>query len=314
LEFWGNDVGINGFMLAYVADWWSTKIEIYKNLDLLVKINSKGQQYGIDSNFIKIALGYRELPLWTDEKAWEQITDNFRNIAALVKASGSKGIAIDTEKYSSFSLYNSNSERFRSIKKDILKAMVYKRARQIMQAITEEYPAIEVILLPEGHEDPSKEYEMWIDFYRGLESVKNNQGIILAIESTYSITDPIKLTNTYNKLTASMLSIAVIDQKFWKEKCSLAIGMWPLGKEYNNKVARYSPAFFKRQFSQAAFLSPKYVWIYGHGASWYYLKEEDVKKYTKDGKWIWAKEYQILPTDANINEYYSILRNYKKEH
>jgi len=316
LEFWGKDVGVNGFIMAYFADWWSPKKEIFKNRDLLKKINAKGRQYGIDSNFIKIALGYRELPLWTDEQAWERIIDNFRNVATLIRQSGTRGIAIDTEKYSASSLFNPNSERFKSIKKDILNAKVYERGRQIMLAITEAYPDIEVILLPEGlfaWEENVQEYELWIDFYKGMESVKNNQGIILALEGTYSITDLAKLPTIYDRVQASMLS-AVNDRKFWQEKCSLAIGMWPLGKAYDNKAARYPPSDFKRQFSQAVSLSPKYVWIYGHGASWYQLKGEDVDKYTKSGKWIWGKEYQILPADPNIKEYYSILRNYKKEH
>ncbi len=316
LEYWGNDVGANGFMLSYVAEWWSTKNEIFKNLDLLHKINMKGRQYNIDSNFIKIALGYRELPPWTDEPGWKRIIDNFRNIATLIRQSGTRGIAIDTEKYSASSLFNPNSDRFKSVKRDILKAKVYERGRQIMQAITEAYPDIEVILLAEGQfawENNNKEYEMWIDFYKGVESVKNNQGIILAIESTYSITDQVKLTNIYNRIQASM-SNAVNDHKFWQEKCSLAIGMWPLGKEYTNKAARYSPSAFKGQFLQAVALSPKYVWIYGCGAAWFQLKGEEVDKYTKDGKRIWGKECQILPTDPSIDEYYFVLRNYKKGH
>src|SRR5262249_15747754 len=187
LEYWGNEVGANGFMLSYIAEWWSTKEQIFNNLDLLKTINAKGPQYGIDSNFIKIALGYRELPLWTDEQAWGQIIDNFRNIATLIKQSGTRGIAIDTEKYNTSSLFNPNSDRFKSIKKDILKGKVYERGRQIMQAITEVYPDIEVILLTEGHfawETGVKEYEMWINFYKGMESIKNNKGIVLAIEGT----------------------------------------------------------------------------------------------------------------------------------
>jgi hypothetical protein len=106
----------------------------------------------------------------------------------------------------------------------------------------------------------------------------------------------------------------VEDPVFWKERCSIALGMWPLGKEYDNKAAHYSSLVFKEQFSQAVTLSPKYVWIYDHGASWFQLKREEAEKYTKGGRLIWGKEYQILPTDPNINEYYSILRNYKNGH
>jgi len=303
-------------MLSYIAEWWSTKNQIFNNLDVLKMINEKGPQYGIDSNFIKIALSYRELPLWSDEQAWGQIIDNFRNIATLIKQSGTKGIAIDTEKYSTSSLFNPNSDRFKSVKKDILQAKVYERGREIMQAITEVYPNIEVILLPEGHfywEAGFKEYEMWIDFYKGIESVKNNTGINLAIEGTYNITNKDRLTKIYNQIQTSMQN-AVNDKQFWQKKCSLAIGMWPLGKAYDNKAARHSPSDFTRQFTQAVVLSPKYVWIYDHGASWFQLKREDADIYTKVGRRLWMTEYQTLPTDSNIDEYYSILRKYKKGH
>lgn len=316
LKYWGNDVGVNGFMLSYVADWWSPKNEIFKNLDLLKKINTQGRQYDIDSNFIKISLGYRELPLWTDEQAWEPVIDSFRNIATLIRQSGTRGIAIDTEKYGS-SFFNPDSERYKFIKRDILKAKVYEKGREIMQAITEAYPDIEVILLQEGSfwwiVQNDKEYEMWIDFYKGIESVKNNQGIVIATEGTYSITDKKQLTNRHNQILNSMQD-AVTDKQFWQEKCSLAIGMWPLGKEYDNKSARFLPSVFEGQFLQAVALSPKYVWIYDHGVAWFQLKGEEAGKYTKDGRWIWEKRYQILPTDPNINEYYSILRNYKNGH
>lgn len=312
--FFGKDVGVNGFMLSYVAEWWSTKNEISNKLEMLKKINERGRKYAIDSNFIKIALGYRELPLWTDDEAWEKIINNFRDIAVLIRESGTRGIAIDTEKYNVSSLFNSNSDRFKSFNRDIMKAKIYERGRQIMQAISEAYPEIEVILLPEGgFSSGNEEYGMWIDFYKGMESVKNNQGIIVATEGTYSVTDQVKLENNYAKIQSSMMN-AVNDQKFWKEKCSIAIGMWPLGKEYNNKAARYSPSVFKGQFSKAVALSTKYVWIYDHGVAWFQLTEEEADRYTKDRRWIWEKRYQVLPTDPSINEYYSVLRNYKKRH
>jgi hypothetical protein len=315
VTYWGNSVGVNGFILSYVAQWWSTKDEIFRNLALLKEINEKGRKYDIDSNFIKVALGSRELPLWTDDQAWKSVIENFRNIATLVKQTRTRGIAIDTERYNVSSLYNPNDKRFKAVNQVILRKKVYERGRQIMLAMTEAYPDIEVILLPEGHfyysERNDKEYALWIDFYKGLESVKNNQGITLALEGTYSITDTVQLSDRYNRTQAAMRD-AVNDQKLWQEKCTLAIGMWPIGKAYDNKSARYSPADFQKQFSQAVALSPKYVWIYDHGTSWFQLSKADADKYTNGGKWIWKKEYQILPTDPNIDEYYSVLRNYKQ--
>jgi hypothetical protein len=320
LEHWGNDVGVNGFMMANVADWWSTKNEIFKNLDLLKKINAQGQQYNIDSNFIKIALGHSQLPLWTDDKAWAGVLDNVKNIAELIKQSGTKGIALDTEPYEA-SLFDTKAVRFKSTNRDILKAKVYQRGKEIMQALTGVFPDIEVIILPEGsfywfnpdQGSVASAYELWIDFFNGMASVKNKKGIVVAGERTFHVTDRNSLNKVYNMINNTMIE-HVEDPVFWKERCSIALGMWPLGKEYDNKAAHYSPLVFKEQFSQAVTLSPKYVWIYGHGASWFQLKREEAEKYTKGGRLIWGKEYQILPTDPNINEYYSILRNYKNGH
>lgn len=320
LEFWGKDVGVNGFIMAYFADWWSPKNEIFNKLDLLKKINAQGRQYDIDSNFIKIALGYRELPLWTDDRAWAGVLDNFRNIAELIKQSGTNGIALDTEPYDA-SLFDTKATRFKSTKRDILKAKVHQRGKEIMQVLTEVFPDIEIIILPEGafywfnpdQGTMASAFELWIDFFNGMASVKSKKGIVVAGERTYSVTDRNSLDKIYSMINNTMIE-HVEDPVFWKERCSIALGMWPLGKEYDNKTARYSPSAFKGQFSQAVALSPKYVWIYGHGASWFQLKGEDADKYTKGGKSIWGKEYQIIPTDPNINEYYSILRNYKKEH
>jgi len=61
-------------------------------------------------------------------------------------------------------------------------------------------------------------------------------------------------------------------------------------------------------------LYPKYVGIYGHGAAWFQLKSADADRYTKGMKWIWGKEYQIMLTDPNINEYFTVLRNFKNGH
>ena len=316
LEFWGKDVGINGFMLSYLAEWWSSKTDLDKHKAALKRLNSVGQQYGIDSNFINVALGYN-LPLWTDDKAWKGIIDSFKNIAELAKETGSKGISLDTEPYI-IALYDSSKLLDKSTTREQMRAKVYLRGQQIMQALTTAYPDIEVIILPEGafywfnddqRGDSGQQYELWIDFYNGIASVKNKRGLILASERSYEVTDRNFLTNI-NSLVDTTMKTHANDPSFWHQHCSIALGMWPLGKEYDNKAPRYSPALFKTQFTQAVQLSPKYVWIYGHGSAWYQLKPGDVARYNANNR-LWAKDYQILPTTQNIDAYYSVLRDYK---
>ena len=314
LSNWGKNVGINGFMLTYVADWWTPKEQIFKDIEVLTKINEEGAAYGIDSNFIKVAIGYRELPNWTDDKAWAGVLDNFKNIADLIKQSGTKGIALDTEPYK-VSLFDTKAERFKSTNRDILKNKVYQRGKEIMQVLTGVFPDIEVIILPEGafywfnpnQGTRASAYELWIDFFNGMASVKNKKGIVVAGEATYRVTDRNIVNKMYSMINKTMIE-HVEDIVFWKEKCSIALGMWPLGKSFSDKSARYSAVKFKDQFLQATALSPEYVWIYAHGASWWQMKEEEMKKYTANGSRICEKENQVLPMDPAILEYYTVVR------
>ena len=312
-KVWGTSTGINGFILAYVADWWSSENDLLSKLAILKKINTEGKIYGIDSNFIKVALSYGNdtvgsIPVWTDDKAWNKIIDNFRNIASLIKESGTKGIAIDTEYYN-ISIFNPISERYKLADQELLRKMVYQRGREIVQAMLSVHPDIEIIILQEGAywaDRNEKEYILWPDFYNGLASVQNTKGIIIGVESTYSLTDKKVLTEQYNKIDSTMKKYAQ-NKSFWRENCSIAIGMYPLGNEYNNKKARYSTVQFQEQLQTALSLSPQYVWLYGHGAAWWQMSPTEIKKYAGT-RWVWGKEYQELPTDPLIQKYFSITK------
>lgn len=311
VRHWGKDRGVNGFMLAWVAQWWTPKKEMFKNLKVLKDINRKGAKYGVDSNFIKVAIGYRELPVWTDDAAWADIVNNFKNIAELVKKSGTRGIAIDTEWYNDAALFDPSAAKYKAIDKDMLRTKVYQRGKEIMTTLTKVYPDIEVIVLQEGNYhwfvSKNKGYEMWIDFYNGMASVKNKKGIVLGVERTYSLLDKASLTKEYSQINETMQKYAE-DPAFWNERSSIAVGVWPVGKSYEDKSARYSAADFQSQLSYAMALSPRYVWIYGNGAAWFQLNKREVRKYTSNGAWIWMKESQTLPADPKLADYIAIIK------
>lgn len=320
IQKWGGEVGVNGFFLSYLANWWTPKEKLFEHINVLTDLNRKGTRYGIDRNFIKVALGYGKLPDWTDDAAWVAVLNNFANIAELIRRSGTRGIAIDTEPYE-VSLFDSNADRFKTIERDLLKAKIYQRGREMMQVLSAGFPEIEVIILPEGalywfNPDQGfhgKSYELWIDLFDGMASVKNKKGIVIAAERTYGVTGKNSVGEIYNLINNTMLKY-VQNLAWWKQKCSIALGMWPLGKSYSDKSARYSVGQFKEQFLQATALSPKYVWIYGHGAAWWQLMPNEIAKYTANGGGIWRKEYQVLPVDPAILEYYAVVKRGGSEH
>jgi len=178
-----------------------------------------------------------------------------------------------------------------------------------MQRMVEVAPGIEVMLLQEGHYhwDAKRlpDYELWIDFYNGLASVKSNGGIVIGAENSYGITDSAALETLYSTLNRSM-QIKAADSAYWNAHGSIALGLYPLGVDYANKRSLYSPEKFSRQFEQATLLSPKYVWIYSHGAAWWQLTQAQVNKYSQ-GYYMFNPKDQMLPTDPNIAEYYAVL-------
>ena len=316
IKFWGEKVGVNGFFLNHIANWWTPREELFENLAVLKEVNQKGAPYGIDRNFIKVALGYKKLPVWTDDKAWEPVIGNFKNIAELIRQSGTRGIALDTEPYDDETpFFDSPGDPAKNIYTGFLKAKIYQRGKQIMEALESVYPGMEIIILPEGalywfnpeQGSNPKGAELWIDFYNGFAAGRKKGGLVLAAERAYVETNKEAILKIYHLIDKTMRE-HVEDKKFWQEKCTIAMGMWPLGKSYTDKSALYSAGKFEEQFAQAVALSPEYVWIYDHGTAWVQLKNEEIQKYTANNHPIWAKESQVLPTDPRILDYYQVLK------
>jgi hypothetical protein len=309
VDLW-REVGTNGFIVNYLIEWWSSEEQVSGIAPELLRLNEKGARVGIDHNFVKVALGYKTLPHWADDAEWKRIIDTFSNISNVLKETGTRGIAIDTEAYQS-PIFDSSSKRFNGTPKEQLQRLAYTRGQEIITSLTENYPAIEILLLQEGayHSFVSgfHEYDLWIHFYDGLASLKNSQGIIVATENTYQVVRKDSLEKLYRDEFDAM-ALNSRDPQFWRERCSIAIGMWPLGREYWDKSSNYSAQEFQEQFEVAKKLSPKYVWIYDHGAAWYRMQDSEIKKYTANKRWIWEPHYQALPTDPLVSSYYDVVR------
>ena len=310
VDFWRREVGVNGFILNYLVEWWSSKEQVFGIVEDLLTLNKQSSQVGIDHNFLKVALGYKTLPHWGDDIAWKQIIATFGNISKVLKDTGTCGIAIDTEAYQS-PIFDSSSKRFDGTNKQDLQRLAYSRGQQVITALTDNYPDIEILLLQEGayHSFVSgfHEYDLWIHFYDGLASLRNSKGIVLATENTYKVVQKDSLKKLY-KDEFDAMALNSKDPKFWKEQCSIAIGMWPLGREYWDKRSNYSPYEFQEQFETAKTLSPRYVWIYDHGAAWYRMHDSEIKKFTTGPRWIWEPRYQALPTDPLVSRFYDVVQ------
>jgi hypothetical protein len=106
-------------------------------------------------------------------------------------------------------------------------------------------------------------YGLSVPFLRGLLSVPWSQ-VVIAIERTY---DGKRIaassTETLHRYEMFIRRDALAPQNF-----SVAPGLWPLGKSYQDKSARFSASDFAQHLRDAMTSTTTYVWIYGFGSAW----------------------------------------------
>ncbi len=301
--FWHRETGMRGFIINTLrSNWYDDPRQLWAQERSARETNIECRKYGIDANFVKISFGLRTLPDYFDDTAWQKILLNCGEVARFAKKTGFIGIALDTESYTKV-LWNSSKGTLARHPKDLLKAKIRQRGKEVMQAIIAAYPDAEIFLIPEGYllsyetPGPSK-YELWIDFVNGMLSVRNRNGIVLGCEAMYKLTNKNKLLDFYYR-EVPMFVDALEDPQFWIERCSIALGAWPLGREYDDKSGWYGPKTFGRQLRTMEMVCPRYVWIYAHGSSWW--QEKDLKKYAMHPE-------SALPTVKNIREYYAVVK------
>jgi len=322
-RFWRNRVGIDGFILPGIFNWYERPEKIWANYNLLQEANRECVIYGIDANFIKVALGYRALPRWDDETSWRAICDRFGVAASLAFRTGCRGIVIDTEPYTK-PLWDPMAERFEGRPVEELEKAVHRVAEELMDAMLSSYPEIEIMVIPDGayrwfrKSDPT--YRLWIHFFNGLAASLSSGGVIVGTESSYHARSREMITWYYCAFNGIMLQHAE-DPIYWQRRCGIALGGWPLGyyrevrdeegrviaivnkkgepaQSKSDKSSYYPPEEFEEQMRTFESLCSRYIWIYAHGSAWWQVDPVSYPHLVR----------QSGPLDPLIEEYYDVVK------
>ncbi|MDE2225149.1 MAG: hypothetical protein KGJ46_07745 [Xanthomonadaceae bacterium] len=270
--YWGQTVGVQGFMINYVATDWQTDVGtdpdsgIWK---LLRRFQSIYSQHGVTDNFIKIGL-YRGHD-WHDAGQTAKATRNLAHAAALARYAGLKGLALDLEPYKPTWGGSAGGPE--------LAKLVESEGRRMGQAMHDAYPGMTLIVLPDvlretEHEKKASSdwasthhggYQLSVAFVRGLLSVPWSH-VVIGTEFTYSA--HAERIVPYMREAAERYRDVVAPQGELKSTFSVAPGLWPLGPTARDKSARFSPAEFRQRLQVAFDASNQYVWIYGSGSAW----------------------------------------------
>lgn len=264
-RYWGEEVGVDGFLLNHVMPDWDDSVGAEEDSDLHRRLRRFQELYarqGVTENFIKVRLPRQTN--WQDADAAERVVENFRLAARLARRAGLRGLALDLEPYARgiWELDPAFPEK---------PQRAFELGRRIGEAIRSAFPAATLFVFPEVlamvfppySPQVRSAYAVAPDFWNGLIQSRFQQ-LLIGVEKSYQAEHPDQVAMQVHELYGVNLQSNAVDPK----AVSLALGLWPLGKTYTDKRARESPARFQQRLRLAFQEASPYVWIYGQGSAW----------------------------------------------
>lgn len=335
------DGGFSGFLLSRVMHNWDTDVWAVdkdpatrgledRNLQLFRKCNDACKAVGIEDNFIKVAF-YSNIPDWFDDAGWDKLTENFRNAAEFARLSGMRGVAIDIEYIAE--IYHLDYEPYVEKKYDVdaMRAKALERGEQMIAPMFEEFPDMVLLELPESVTMYGPlATDLVVGFLQAAAKRDAPGGVHFLTEGTYTVTEPTALLSRVAKIATDLENAMPSSlQEYWRQRCSIAIGCWPLGYyrdilddegnrigyggkrekfgdevigSYADKSSNYSVTEFQTQYAFANSFTRRYNWIYGHGATWWQFDDKEAKRFN-------AGKNERLPVDENLDAYKRVLKS-----
>lgn len=267
--YWGKTVGVQGFLINYVATDWQTDVGTRPDSStwqLLRRFQTLYSRQGVTDNFIKIGL-YKGHD-WHDARESERVTRNLAHAAALARYAGLKGLALDLEPYKPTWGGTAGGPE--------LARLVEAEGRKMGQAMHDAFPDMTLFVLPDVLREVEHEkktsvdwasahhggYQLSAAFVHGLLSVPWSR-VVIGTEFTYSA--HAERIEPYMQAAVERYRGTLGE---WKNNFSIAPGLWPLGPSARDKSARFSPDEFRQRLQVAFHASKQYVWIFGSSSAW----------------------------------------------
>lgn len=266
---WHEVKGIDGFIFCMIngvgVPRWTSGAETIQSIHgALPRTVEALRARGITANFVHAGIDDAGWD-WHDESRTSRIVPTFRALGGIARASGCRGVAIDTEPYScGRKLWDPTA--YPPDRRDGLRERVRRTGAEIMAAILAAFPEAEILVLPEGgyiamRNSPGGHlvYEMWMDFFNGLIGPRPPGGITVLCECAYNTTTPTEIA-FLDGATRGYVQAKCDDPLYWIEKCSLGFGAL-LSLKAADPTDR-SVADFARQWGTMSRLSRRYRWVF----------------------------------------------------
>ena len=264
--------GVTAFFLDFIAREWSSDIwaqdgkpwtigESDELFQAAKRANAKCASLGAET-FLKVSFDhYFE---WFNELMWQQAYHNFRQFAIFARETGCTGIALDIEYVGEQYRFDWEGYSYDGYTKADLADKIRERMTRVAEILYEEFPDMVFLTFPEqGLGLGSIIHNAWLE-----EAARRNApgGIHYCTEHTYretNIRDVFAYVWALNDLFHRQLTPRA--WQYWQERCSIAIGLWPFGFNYQNV---FEPGLTVEQYRQgyaaSLMVSTRYNWLYSH--------------------------------------------------
>ena len=266
--------GVTAFFLDFVArDWssdiWATDGEPWtigasdKTFQKTKQATSVARKLGSEV-FLKVSFDH--VFEWFNDTAWKRIESNFQQMAIFARDSGCQGIALDIEYIGQQYDYTWNGYDYRGYTRADLFRKVRERMTRVARVLYDEFPDMVFLTFPECGLNLGTEIQAaWIE-----EAARRLApgGVHYFTEKTYrnpNIRYVLAFATEYNEMFHRLLTPRAWN--YWRERCSIAAGVWPFGFDYQNT---HDPGMTLEEFRQgiaaSLMVSRRYNWLYSHNS------------------------------------------------
>ena len=268
---------------------------------------------GVTENLLGVSFGGSgEWPspetLLSDEYT-SKMAKHFAALGKAAKELGFRGVSIDTEyPYPRYEIDHEIYTYDGYTAEDLMTA-AKKQGRAVMSALLDEFPQAVVFNLPGVLRCRPLERQFLLGLLAVMAERQAPGGFHLGSEYTYGMRDHVTdIASCRFEDAAIPLLVDDATAAYWKEKCSIAPGVWPLhmvetgSPHYPVQSWKKEIAELRLQMSILRATTKRYIWSYSGHPVWYVHSKKIEKKYG-------LKKQGFPRKDIDIRAWQKILRD-----
>jgi hypothetical protein len=268
---------------AHNRDIWKPE-----DIDQIIEDLAAAKPKRLTDNFLDIKATPGDVD-WFDDEGWTIIVDHWRTAARVAREGGIPGLLFDPESYNSAQFGYQAQPEADEHTFDEYAGMARRRGREVMAAVTEEFPDITIFSLfmlsifPETTRSPSAvlpthSYGLYPFFIDGwLDAVTEDVKLVDGCEHAYRFNSEVEYLHAANLIRNTAQRLVSPENRYkYRAQVQVSFGVYldaytnpPDSNWYIDPGDQTPVQRFEENLVSALAAADEYVWLYGEKASWW---------------------------------------------